>query len=81
MALIGFSIHSNHALVIVNKYIRWRIQDFLEVGKIFAENCMKMKEIGPTGGARDACIPSDPPMTMTSVYYYSKLDTNKIAFQ
>ena len=32
MALVGFSIHSNHALVIVNKYIQWRIQDFLELG-------------------------------------------------
>ena len=28
----------------------------------FAENCMKMKEFGPPGGARPWCPPLDPPM-------------------
>ena len=41
---------------------QWRIQDFPQRGaptskiaiifQIFAENCMKMKEFGPPGGAR-----------------------------
>ena len=41
---------------------QWRIQDFPEGGapipklglfcNFFAENCMKMKEFGPQGGAR-----------------------------
>ena len=29
---------------------------------IFAENCMKMKEFGPRGGARPWRPPLDPPM-------------------
>ena len=43
-------------------YNQWRIQDFPQGGaptpkiaiifQIFAENCMKMKEFGPQGGAR-----------------------------
>ena len=46
---------------------QWRIQDFPQGGgptpkiaiifQIFAENCMKMKEFGPPGGAR---IPGAP---------------------
>ena len=42
--------------------MRWRIQDFPKGGaptpksaiifNFFAENCMKMKEFGPPGGAR-----------------------------
>ena len=31
-------------------------------GQCFPENCMKMKEIGPRGGARPWCPPLDPPM-------------------
>ena len=55
----------------VNNYNQWRIQDFPEGGalipklglfcKLFAENCMKMKEFGPKGGASLA-PPLDPPM-------------------
>ena len=43
-------------------YNQWQIQDFPQGGaptpkiaiifQIFAENCMKMKEFGPPGGAR-----------------------------
>ena len=46
---------------------QWRIQDFPQGGaptpksaiifQIFAENCMKMKEFGPPGGAR---VPGAP---------------------
>ena len=52
---------------------QWRIQDFPQGGaptpkiafifQIFAENCMKMKEFGPRGGASLA-PPLDPPMCM-----------------
>ena len=48
--------------------MQWRIQDFPQGGAptpkiaiifhIFAENCMKMKEFGPPGGAR---VPGAPP--------------------
>ena len=48
--------------------IQWRIQDFPQGGaptpksaiifQFFAENCMKMKEFGPPGGAR---VPGTPP--------------------
>ena len=51
---------------------QWRIQDFPEGGvptpenaiifRFFAENCMKMKEFGPPGGARPWPPPLDPPM-------------------
>ena len=47
---------------------QWRIQDFPGGGaptpksaiifQFFAENCMKMKEFGPQGGAR---VPGAPP--------------------
>ena len=47
---------------------QWRIQDFPQGGaptpknaiifQFFAENCMKMKEFGPPGGAR---VPGAPP--------------------
>ena len=47
--------------------LQWRIQDFPQGGaptpkiaiifQIFAENCMKMKEFGPPGGAR---VPGAP---------------------
>ena len=50
------------------RYHQWRIQDFPRGGAptpkiaiifhIFAENCMKMKEFGPPGGAR---VPGAPP--------------------
>ena len=46
---------------------QWRIQDFPQGGRqlpkiaiifhIFAENCMKMKEFGPPGGARVPGVP------------------------
>ena len=48
--------------------LQWRIQDFPRGGaptpesaiifQFFAENCMKMKEFGPPGGAR---VPGTPP--------------------
>ena len=50
--------------------MQWRIQDFPRGGggaptpkiaiifHIFTENCMKMKEFGPPGGAR---VPGAPP--------------------
>ena len=48
--------------------LQWRIQDFARGGaptpknaiifQFFAENCMKMKEFGPPGGAR---VPGAPP--------------------
>ena len=48
-------------------YFQWRIQDFPQGGaptpksaiifQFFAENCMKMKEFGPLGGAR---VPGAP---------------------
>ena len=51
---------------------QWRIQDFPQGGAptpkiaiifhIFAENCMKMKEFGPPGGAHPWRPPLDPPM-------------------
>ena len=51
-----------------NDNLQWRIQDFPQGGaptpksaiifQFFAENCMKMKEFGPPGGAR---IPGAPP--------------------
>ena len=51
---------------------QWRMQDFPRGGAptpkiaiifhIFAENCMKMKEFGPRGGARPWRPPLDPPM-------------------
>ena len=47
---------------------QWRIQDFPQGGaptpksaiifQFFAENCMKMKEFGPPGGAH---VPGAPP--------------------
>ena len=57
--------------------MQWRIQDFPEGGaptpkvglffQLFAENCMKMKEFGPPGGARvPGAPPLDPPMTCNS---------------
>ena len=52
--------------------MQWRIQDFPEGGGptpksviifiFFAENCMKMKEFGPQGGARVPGAPLDPTM-------------------
>ena len=51
----------------MNTVNQWRIQDFPQGGAptpkiaiifhIFAENCMKMKEFGPPGGAR---VPGAP---------------------
>ena len=51
---------------------QWRIQDFPEEGapspkvglfcKLFAENCMKMKEFGPGEGVHVTGAPLDPPM-------------------
>ena len=53
---------------LLHVYKQWRIQDFPQGGgaptpkiaiifHIFAENCMKMKEFGPPGGAR---VPGAP---------------------
>ena len=53
--------------------LQWRIQDFPQGGgaptpknaiifQFFAENCMKMKEFEPPGGARPWRPPLDPPM-------------------
>ena len=53
-------------------YLEWRIQDFSDgMGQLpnwdffanfFAENCMKMKEIGPGVRIPGALPPLDPPM-------------------
>ena len=59
-------------------HLQWRIQDFpkgvrqlpkvLLFFNFFPENCMKMKEFGPPGGARPWCPPPlDPPMTCAYV--------------
>ena len=40
----------------------WVWTENLLFGKIFAENCMKMKEIGPRAGALVPSVPFDPPM-------------------
>ena len=43
---------------------QWRIQDFPEGGiifKLFAENCMKVKEFGPRGGVPGTLL--DPPIS------------------
>ena len=57
---------------------QWRIQDFPRGGaptpknavifQLFAENCMKMKEFGPPGGAR---VPGAP-LGSANVKVYSK---------
>ena len=57
--------------------IQWRIQDFPQGGaptprsaiifQFFAENCMKMKEFGPPGGAR---VPGAPPWIRQCDYFY-----------
>ena len=56
---------------------QWRIQDFPQGGgptpkiaiifHIFTENCMKMKEFGPQGGARPWLPPLDPPMHLPNM--------------
>ena len=59
--------------------MQWRIQDFPQGGaptpkiaiifQIFAENCMKMKEFGPPGGARvPGAPPLDPPMMWSTSF-------------
>ena len=55
---------------------QWRIQDFPRGGaptpksaiifQFFAENCMKMKEFGPPGGAR---VPGTPPWIRQCQWY------------
>ena len=57
---------------------QWRIQDFPQGGapipklglfcQFFAENCMKMKEFGPPGGAR---VPGAPPLRSANVYIFT----------
>ena len=66
-------------LILVKIEIRqqWRIQDFPQGGaptpkiaiifRIFAENCMKMKEFGPQGGRASLAPPLDPPMVRTEI--------------
>ena len=66
---------------------QWRIQDFPQGGaptpkitiifQSFAENCMKMKEFGPPGGARVPGAPLDPPMQRlfllwSALYFYQR---------
>ena len=57
------------SFLLFDSFNQWRIQDFPQGGgaptpkiaiifHIFAENCMKMKEFGPPGGAR---VPGAPP--------------------
>ena len=64
------NIQRRHTDVLV---LQWRIQDFPRGGgaptpksaiifQFFAENCMKMKEFGPGGGARPWRPPLDPPI-------------------
>ena len=58
-------------------HIQWRIQDFPQGGaptpksaiifQFFAENCMKMKEFGPPGGAR---VPGAPLGSANDIYIY-----------
>ena len=48
------------------------------IGKIFDENCMRMKEIGPTGGRAD--VPStllDPPMNENNYFEIILFPKNK----
>ena len=64
-----------------NHWTQWRIQDFPQEGgptpkiaiifQIFAENCMKMKEFGPPGGA-SLVPPLDPPMSKNIIAGFRK---------
>ena len=76
--------------------IQWRIQDFqdgegahqpLSLGenllfdKVFAENCMKMKETGPGGGGvLDPKPPLDPPIQRGMVLIFKVFPTYRESF-
>ena len=63
--IIGFDIFMIALLIVsIIYYVQWQIQDFpdrdantwvwgenLLFGRIFTENCMKMKQFGPKGDA------------------------------
>ena len=66
---------------------QWRIQDFPQGGaptpkidiifQFFAENCMKMKEFGPPGGAR---VPGAPPRSANEYCKNNVANIYKISF-
>ena len=48
-------------------------------GKIFAENCMKMKEFGPRGGSAPLAPPLDRPMRKSWFFFRYKRMVSPVA--